>query len=109
MISHKPQERIKPTVALGDKIREARQAARLTQGDVARAIGCGVSYVSDMELGQRQPSREHAALIALKVGADWLNTAWLVCKLATLCPNATNGDLVVAAEILRASKESEGA
>ena len=107
MISHKPQERIKPTVALGDKLREARLAARLTQGEVARAIGCCVSYVSDLEFGRRQPSREHAALIASTVGADWLNTAWPLGKLSTLCPGATNGDLVAAAEILRSSKDSE--
>lgn len=39
----------------GPLLREKRTQAHKTLGDVARALGCSVSFVSDVEHGRRHP------------------------------------------------------
>jgi transcriptional regulator with XRE-family HTH domain len=39
---------------LGNLLRQARLAAGLTQGAVARRVGCPISRISRVELGQRR-------------------------------------------------------
>lgn len=43
---------------LGDRIREARESARLTQAEVANAAGVNVSYYAQIERGEVNPSYE---------------------------------------------------
>ncbi len=39
----------------GEALRRERKKARKTLDDVARVVGCAVSYVSDVELSRRKP------------------------------------------------------
>lgn len=43
------------TSHFGPLMRQKRTAARITLGDVASALGCSISYVSDVEHGRRNP------------------------------------------------------
>lgn len=57
---------------IGQRIREARQNADLTQADVAFAAGVGVSHISDVERGKKQLSILTFCKIieAIRVSAD---------------------------------------
>lgn len=57
---------------IGQRIREARQAAGLTQADVAFAAGIGTSHISDIERGKKQMSILTFCKIieAIRVSAD---------------------------------------
>lgn len=55
----------------GKELRKARNEADKTMGDVAKHIGCAVSYVSDVELGHRKPFKtDHVVKIARFLGCD---------------------------------------
>ncbi len=54
---------------LGQRIREARVAQGMTQGDLAGS-DYSVGYVSRIESGARQPSREALATIAARLGVS---------------------------------------
>jgi transcriptional regulator with XRE-family HTH domain len=43
-------------VMLGNKLRKAREVARLTQQQVAKAAGINVSYYAEIERGEVNPS-----------------------------------------------------
>ena len=43
-------------VQLGNKLRKAREVARLTQQQVAKAAGINVSYYAEIERGEVNPS-----------------------------------------------------
>jgi transcriptional regulator with XRE-family HTH domain len=45
-------------IDLGSKIRKARELARLTQTEVAKAAGVNVSYYAQIERGEVNPSYE---------------------------------------------------
>lgn len=49
----------------GELLRELRKQKRKTLGDVARALDVTVAYVSDVELGRRNPlAREQTLIVA---------------------------------------------
>ena len=51
--------------AVGDgRLRAARERAKLSQTDIARAIGVGEATVSRWESGARRPRREEAKRLA---------------------------------------------
>ena len=55
------EQEITPTpqsIAFGDRIREAREEAGLTQGQAANKIGMGQSYWSKIERGKLSPTRK---------------------------------------------------
>lgn len=54
---------------LGSKIRKAREAAELTQAEVAAKAGINVSYYAEIERGEVNPSVDklHSILKVLKV------------------------------------------
>jgi transcriptional regulator with XRE-family HTH domain len=55
----------------GKMLREKRKERGKTMGDIARALGCAVSYVSDVELGRRKPFQsEQITKIARALGGD---------------------------------------
>lgn len=58
----------------GSRIREARRAAGLSQGQVAQLLGLQRPSVSEMEAGRRRVSGEEAARLAelFDVGLSWL-------------------------------------
>ena len=59
---------------IGDRVRQARLAKRMSQMDLAEAVGMSVSFISNIEVGKQ--SLNIRALIAisdvLSVSADWL-------------------------------------
>lgn len=59
--------------ALGERLRSARLAARLTQGDLAFA-GCSIGYISRIESGARTPSLQVIRRLAERLGVEehWL-------------------------------------
>ncbi|MFF4823124.1 helix-turn-helix domain-containing protein [Streptomyces sp. NPDC001312] len=50
------RERRVPPAGLGEALRQARESAGLSQGDVAAAVGVRPDYVSKLERGLRCPS-----------------------------------------------------
>ena len=60
------------TKSLGERIRELREAHDLSLRELARKIEKSAAYLSDVELGRRQPSDEVIQLIAaaLKLSED---------------------------------------
>lgn len=54
--------------ALGDRIRTARQAARLSQTALADAVGATQQQVSHWESGRKEPSLYYAARLARALG-----------------------------------------
>ena len=43
-------------VAIGSRLREARNIAKLTQEQLAEKVGIGTTYISDIERGAKFPS-----------------------------------------------------
>jgi transcriptional regulator with XRE-family HTH domain len=60
--------------SLGQRIRVAREAARLKKVDIARETGLSLSYIGRIENGKSHPSRValQALGLALGVDPDWL-------------------------------------
>ncbi len=46
----------KEVIKFGQKLREIRLKKKLSQGDIARALGVHRSYISGLERGVRNPS-----------------------------------------------------
>ena len=59
---------------LGDRLRYAREAAKLTQSELARRIGVRSQSVNQWESGERKPSRENIGHFSRLTNAplDWL-------------------------------------
>jgi len=49
--------------ALGEALRRARRAGRLSQQALADRLGCSQQYLSDIELGRRTPGQALAAAL----------------------------------------------
>jgi transcriptional regulator with XRE-family HTH domain len=56
--------------AFGDRVREHRHAAGLTQEAFAEKAGIHRTYVASLEAGMRNPSLDLMARIALALGVD---------------------------------------
>ena len=50
--------------SFGDLVRRRRKALDLTQDELAARAGCAVSMLCKIELDERRPSRQLAALLA---------------------------------------------
>lgn len=61
--------------AFGVRIREAREAADLTQTELARRLGMTRSSVANFEAGRQKPTVETAISVAVALQAD---PAWLL-------------------------------
>lgn len=61
-------------LAIGQKIKTAREQAHITQNELAKALGLSTHYVSAIERGIKTPKLETFVAIAkvLGVSADWL-------------------------------------
>ena len=59
---------------IGERIRKARQEARISQEELAEFAGISCSYISDIEAGKRNFSVDVLMKIseALQVSADWI-------------------------------------
>lgn len=63
-----------PAWTLGDRLRKAREAAGLSQGDLSTAIDVSRRAISNYELGNYQPKRPVILSWAMCCGVD---VAWL--------------------------------
>ena len=59
---------MREATALPNRLREVREAAGLTQADLAARVGVSKQSISDLELGEKVPSLERAAAIARVLG-----------------------------------------
>ena len=66
-------------IDLGNRIRQCRQAAGLTQGELAKEAGVSTSFIGHIERGSRVTSVDTLVNIsnALKVSTDYLLAASL--------------------------------
>lgn len=90
---------------IGEKIREARKAKGLSQGDLASEIGIKQSSVSDIESGRITP-RDSTVLAISKALDDDLGQRWLTVRLSTPNPQESNIDTLLK-PILRKIERSE--
>lgn len=61
-------------VAIGSRLREARNMVKLTQEQLAEKVGIGTTYISDIERGAKFPSLSLLIKIvdALGVSSDYI-------------------------------------
>lgn len=61
-------------LAIGQRIKAAREQAHITQSELAKIIGLSTHYVSAIERGIKTPKLETFVAIAkaLGISADWL-------------------------------------
>lgn len=61
-------------LAIGQRIKAAREQAHITQSELAKSIGLSTHYVSAIERGIKTPKLETFVELAkiLRVSADWL-------------------------------------
>ena len=61
-------------VAIGSRLREARNMVKLTQEQLAEKVGIGTTYISDIERGAKFPSLSLFIKIvdALRVSSDFI-------------------------------------
>ena len=57
-------------LSVGKRIRAAREAAGMTQAEVAKALGVSEASIRLYELGKRKPNPEVLERIAAAVGID---------------------------------------
>lgn len=71
---HRPMEKKHTMISLGNRIREARKQAGLTQEELAERIGVSRTAISRFELGEIEPSLRNLSALAesLNVSADRL-------------------------------------
>lgn len=56
---------------MANRLREFRERAGLTQGQLAEAVGCGLQHISRMERGERDLSKKWAMKIAPVLETSW--------------------------------------
>lgn len=54
----------------GKRLKEIRTKKKMSQGDIARALGVDRSYISGVERGVRNPSLKNIERIARALGVD---------------------------------------
>ena len=55
---------------LGERIRELREERDLSLRELATQIGVSAAFMSDVELGRRQPSDKHMVAVARALGTS---------------------------------------
>ena len=58
------------TKALGQRIKKAREAAGITQDELAKEIGCSTKHIGALERGIKTPSLDMFVIIANTLGAS---------------------------------------
>lgn len=81
-------------MSVSDRLREAREAAGLSQGQVARKLGMHRPTISEIEAGRRKVSAEELELFAstYNVSSEWIVTG-------------ATGDETLDARVLMAARE----
>lgn len=55
---------------LGKNLKSIREAKKMSQGDVMRAMGCSRSYISNIENGKTNPTLETISKLAKVLGVS---------------------------------------
>ena len=55
---------------LGKNLKQIREAKKMSQGDVMRAMGCSRSYISNIENGKTNPTLETISKLAKVLGVS---------------------------------------
>lgn len=55
---------------LANNFKKIREAKKMSQGDVMRAMGCSRSYISNIENGKTNPTLETISKLAKVLGVD---------------------------------------
>lgn len=58
------------TKAIGQRIKMAREAAHITQDELAQAVGCSTKHIGAVERGIKTPSLDMFVVIANTLGAS---------------------------------------
>lgn len=58
------------TKAIGLRIKKAREAAHITQDELAQAVGCSTKHIGALERGIKTPSLDMFVVIANTLGAS---------------------------------------
>ena len=58
------------TKAIGQRIKKAREAAGITQDELAKVIGCSTKHIGALERGIKTPSLDMFVIIANTLGAS---------------------------------------
>jgi SOS-response transcriptional repressor LexA len=63
-------------MAIGDRFRETREKLGLNQSELARSIGVNPSIISDIERGDKEPSKKiiSALIVKYRINSNWLLT-----------------------------------
>lgn len=71
---------------IGQRIKTAREAANITQEELAKAVGCTAKHIGAIERGIKTPSLDTFIIIANRIGvsADLLLQDVLDCPVDTL-------------------------
>jgi transcriptional regulator with XRE-family HTH domain len=62
-------------LTFGEEIRMAREARKVSQGEMARQLGVSAAYLSDLERGRRNPPSDR--LVAEMAGVLTIPSDWL--------------------------------
>lgn len=73
-------------MTLGNKIRELREALKLSQRELGECIHIDTAFVSKIEKGEKRIKRDHLKPLSalLKIDEDELQKLWLADKLYQL-------------------------
>jgi transcriptional regulator with XRE-family HTH domain len=65
-------------MAIGDRFKEIREELGLNQSELARSIGVTPSIISDIERGDKEPSKKiiSSLIIKYRVNSNWLLTEY---------------------------------
>lgn len=58
------------TKAIGQRIKKSREAAHITQDELAQAVGCSTKHIGALERGIKTPSLDMFVIIANTLGAS---------------------------------------
>jgi SOS-response transcriptional repressor LexA len=63
-------------MAIGDRFKETREKLGLNQSELARSIGANPSIMSDIERGDKEPSKKiiSALIVKYRINSNWLLT-----------------------------------
>jgi SOS-response transcriptional repressor LexA len=63
-------------MVIGDRFKEVREKLGLNQSELARSIGANPSIISDIERGDKEPSKKiiSALILKYKINSNWLLT-----------------------------------
>jgi len=78
-------------MTIGDRFKELREKLRFNQSELARLIEANPSIISDIERGEKEPSKKIISALIIKYK---LNSNWLLTGEGEMFINASGSDIV---------------